>query len=153
MVKGNSSKIIALAIYAGAMAVVEAAAVVYLRELYYPSGFFISSSADLSVLPAHILNVELWRETATIIMLSAVAYLAFITRKLRLLAFLWAFAVWDLAYYLFLYLFLKWPPTLGAMDVYFLIPRVWIGPVWLPLTLSSIAAISSLWFMLKLKDK
>ena len=145
-------KIAALAIYAIAMALVEAAVVVYLRELYYPLGFFIQSAADLEVIPLHILKVELWREAATIFMLAAVGYLAFSAAKYRLLAFIFAFSLWDLVYYLFLYLFLKWPPTLGTMDVYFLIPWPWLGPVWLPLILFSLAAIASLWLMLKTKE-
>ncbi|MFY9462362.1 MAG: hypothetical protein WAP51_04130 [Candidatus Sungiibacteriota bacterium] len=146
-------KITALSIYAVAMALVEAAVVVYLRELYYPLGFFIRSAADLEVIPLHILNVELWREAATIFMLAAVSYLAFSAAKYRLLAFIFAFSLWDLAYYLFLYLFLRWPPGLMTLDVYFLIPWPWIGPVWLPLILFSFSAITSFWFMLKTKNE
>lgn len=152
MKTGNTyTKIVALATYAIAMAVVEAAVVVYLRELYYPTGFFIQSAADLAVLPSKILTVELWREAATIVMLAAVAYLAFSSRIMRLSAFVWAFSVWDLAYYLFLYIFLKWPPTLSTIDVYFLIPFPWLGPVWLPIILFGGGAIMSLWLMAKNK--
>src|SRR3989344_2393883 len=54
----KSIKIIfALLAYAIAMAAVEAAVVAYLRELYYPSGFFIQSAKDLVVMPARILGV------------------------------------------------------------------------------------------------
>ena len=142
-------KIAALAIYAIAMALVEAAVVVYLRELYYPLGFFIQSASDLEVIPLHILKVELWREVATILMLAAVGYLAFSAAKYRLLAFVFTFSIWDLAYYLFLYIFLRWPPSLGTLDVYFLIPWPWLGPIWLPLILFSAGAVISLWLMLK----
>ncbi len=150
---GILKKITALSIYAVAMALVEAAVVVYLRELYYPSGFFIKSAADLAVMPSRILNVELWREAATIFMLTAVGYLAFSAAKYRLLAFIFAFSLWDLAYYLFLYIFLRWPPALGTTDVYFLIPWPWLGPVWFPLILFSFSAITSLWLILKIKDE
>ncbi|MBI2036860.1 MAG: hypothetical protein HYT14_00670 [Candidatus Liptonbacteria bacterium] len=61
----RTTTIVILAVYAVAMAMVEAVAVVYLRELYYPGGFSVASAADLAVIPAHILRVEFWREAAT----------------------------------------------------------------------------------------
>ncbi len=139
----RTTTIVILAVYAVAMAMVEAVAVVYLRELYYPGGFSVASAADLAVIPAHILRVEFWREAATIVMLVAVALVAFSGRRERFLAFLWAFSLWDLGYYLFLYLFLRWPSSLGALDVYFLIPWPWIGPVWFPLLLFGATAVVS----------
>ncbi|MEK9148401.1 MAG: hypothetical protein AAB650_03100 [Patescibacteria group bacterium] len=136
-----------LAIYAMAMAVVEAAVVVYLRKLYYPAGFDISSVADLTALPWPILKIELWREAATIVMLMAVSFLAFADWRKKVAAFILTFAVWDLGYYLFLYFFLKWPPSFTTMDVYFLIPWPWVGPVWIPIVLFSVLAVASLrWF-------
>ena len=47
--------------------------------------------------------------------------------------FLLTFAVWDLAYYLFLYLLIGFPRSLAATDVYFMIPIAWYGPVWFPI--------------------
>ncbi len=139
-----------LAIYATAMALIEAAVVVYLRELYYPEGFSIRTAADLQVIPWKILRVEIWREVATIIMLAAVGFVAFDRAKEKLWAFIWAFSLWDLAYYLFLYIFLRWPLSLGTIDVYFLIPRPLIGPVWFPLLLFGILGIISFRQLLKL---
>lgn len=127
-----------------AMALVEAAVVVYLRGLYYPNGFFIRSLADLQVIPLEILRVEIWRELATIIMLAAVGFLAFSQLKERIWAFVFAFSLWDIGYYLFLYMFLRWPPSLGATDVYFLIPQPLIGPVWFPLLLFAVLGVISL---------
>lgn len=138
-----------LAAYAVAMALLEAAVVVYLRELYYPQGFFIRTATDLAVIPSNILRVELWREAATIVMLAAVALLVFPSRRGRILAFLWTFSVWDLGYYLFLYVFLAWPPSLGTTDVYFLIPWPWLGPVWFPLALFAVLGAASLYYLLK----
>lgn len=135
--------LIVLFIYAIAMALVEASVVVYLRALYYPHGFFIRTVADLASLPAPIFSVELWREAATIVMLVAVSYLAFTKIKERFFAFIFAFSIWDLGYYLFLFLFLHWPVSLTTIDVYFLIPRAWIGPVWFPLGLFFILSIYS----------
>mgnify|MGYP001595873423 CR=1 FL=1 len=141
--------IAALAVYAVAMALVEAAVVIYLRELYYPDGFFIQIAADLQVIPWKILQVEMWRELATIVMLAAVSFLAFDRLKERLWAFVFAFSLWDIGYYLFLYIFLRWPPSLGTTDVYFLIPSAWVGPVWFPLLLFSILVIISFWKLLQ----
>ncbi len=133
------------------MAMVEAAVVVYLRELYYPNGFLIWTAADLALMPRRILTVELWREAATIVMLAAVGYLAFRRATDKIYAFLFAFSVWDIAYYGFLYLFLRWPESLTTTDVYFLIPTPWIGPVWFPIILFTTLGAGSLWFIVSSK--
>ncbi|MEK7614542.1 MAG: hypothetical protein AAB428_02665 [Patescibacteria group bacterium] len=140
----KEKQIIALAAYAIAMAFVEAAVVVYLRELYYPNGFLIQTAADIRVIPWEILWVEVWRELATVVMLAAVGFLAFERLKERLWAFIFAFSLWDIGYYLFLYIFLRWPPSLGTTDVYFLIPWALVGPVWFPLLLFAVLGAISL---------
>ncbi len=147
--KKEKQIIVALAVYAIAMAFIEAAVVIYLRELYYPNGFLIQTAADIRVIPWEILRVEIWRELATMVMLASVAFLAFELAKEKLLAFIFTFSLWDLAYYLFLYIFLRWPPSLGTTDVYFLIPQPLIGPVWFPLLLFSILGAISFWQLLK----
>jgi len=141
-------QIIVLAAYAAGMALVEAAVVVYLRALYYPSGFLIHSAANLAVIPLAILRVEIFREAATIVMLAAVGFLSFSTVRERIAAFVFAFSVWDIFYYLFLYVILGWPPSLATLDVYFLIPWPWIGPVWFPLGLFTVLGICSLQILL-----
>lgn len=141
--------VITLFIYAVAMALVEAAVVVYLRELYYPGGFLIKSAADLEMMPANILKIEIWREAATLVMLATVGYLAFRKIKEKFLAFVFAFSVWDIFYYIFLYIFLGWPQSLKAIDVYFLIPQPWIGPVWFPLVLFIVLGAVSFYLLVK----
>ena len=121
-------RLTALFLYAAAMAFVESAVVVYLRALYPRRGFTAVSPL--------IYRIEVLREAATILMLLAVAYLAFETLTLRVATFFWIFAVWDVSYYVFLKLLLGWPASLGTYDVFFLIPVPWVGPVWLPLVLS-----------------
>lgn len=153
MEKNKKEKIImALFVYAIAMALVESAVVIYLRELYYPSGFFVQSAEDLAVIPYRILRVELWREAVTIIMLAGIGYLAFQKVKEKFLAFVFTFSVWDIFYYLFLYIFLGWPSSFATLDVYFLIPWPWIGPVWLPLIIFSILTTVSLRLLVKKSD-
>ena len=149
----KTKKIITLAVYALAMALVEAAVVVYLRELYYPKGFFIQTAADLQIIPWKILRVEMWREAATIVMLAAVSFLAFDRLKEKLWVFIFAFSLWDIGYYLFLYTFLRWPPSLAALDVYFLIPSAWIGPVWFPLLIFSLLGVISFWKLFPSSEK
>jgi len=124
------------------MAYVESAVVVYLRFLYYPDGFFVADAAVLSTVPQDTLAIEIGREAATILMLAAVALLT--ARRSwweRLAFFLWTFAVWDVFYYVWLYVFLRWPRDLMTLDVLFMIPGVWIAPVALPIVISGIMAV------------
>jgi len=108
----------------------EAAVVVYLRQIYYPTGFAL----PLQPIDTPILAVELGREAATLIMLAAVAMLAGKTRWQRFAAFVVAFGVWDLVYYLGLKIALDWPASLADWDVLFLLPWPWLGPVYAPAT-------------------
>jgi len=76
------------------------------------------------------------REAATIVMLVALALLTGQGWLEQSMIFLWAFAFWDLFYYVSLYLVIKWPPSLKTLDVLFLIPCPWIAPVWFPVSVS-----------------
>lgn len=106
----------------------EAAIVVYLRRIVYPGGF----AFPLQMIDPELLRVELAREAATLVMLTAVAFLAGRTRWQRFAAFILAFGVWDLVYYLGLKLALGWPPSLATWDILFLLPWPWVGPVYAP---------------------
>ncbi len=125
-------RFVALGVFAVAMAYLESAVVVYLRLLYYPKGFTVI----LKPMPLAVYLVELGREAATIVMLFVVSRLAFRSFWLRFPTFLYLFAVWDIFYYLWLYLFIHWPPSLGTWDILFLIPIAWVGPVWSPVVVS-----------------
>ncbi len=126
-----------LAAFAVAMAYVEAAVVAYLRLLYYPDGFSIEGVASLQCVPPGVLAIEIGREAATIVMLAAVAFLsAGKSWWERLAHFMWAFALWDIFYYIWLYVLLRWPSGPMTIDVLFLIPRPWIAPVLVPLLAS-----------------
>src|SRR4029077_16671933 len=96
-----------LIIYAIAMAYVESAVVVYLRALYYPQGF----AFPLAPLPPDIVAIEIGREAATLVILLGGAMLAGRERWERSLAFCVSFGVWDLFYYVWLWLLLGWPPS------------------------------------------
>lgn len=134
-----------LAAFAVAMAYVEAAVVAYLRLLYYPDGFSIEGAASLLCVPPAVLAIEIGREAATIVMLVAVAFLsAGRNWWVRLAHFLWTFALWDIFYYVWLYVLLRWPPGLTTTDVLFLIPRPWIAPVLVPVVISLLMIGSAL---------
>ncbi len=115
-----------------AMGFMEAAVVVYLRELYYPQGF----EFPLTIIPNKIAIVEFWREVATIIMLVGTGIVAGKTKLSRFAYFIIAFAVWDLFYYVFLYVLISWPQSLFTWDILFLIPVPWVGPVIAPCIVS-----------------
>lgn len=127
--------------YAVAMALLEAAVVVYMRRLYYPDN-------PLELFPLHFLNdydplLELSREAATIIMILTVALLAerrSLTRSFA--AFVFVFGVWDLFYYVWLKVLIDWPQRWLEWDVLFLIPSVWLGPWICP---AAIAMLFVMW--------
>jgi len=129
------------------MGLLEAAVVVYLRELYYPQGF----GFPMTTIPVQILGVELCREMATIVMLLSLAWIAGGTVVQRLGWFLYSFAIWDLSYYLFLYIFLGWPSSLLTWDLLFLIPVAWTAPVLSPM-LVSLTFILLAWGMLAVES-
>lgn len=116
------------AVYAVAMGVLEAAVVIYLRRLYFPGGF----QFPMQLVDTDIALVELCRELATLMMLVSVGVLAGRNRGERFAYFLFAFGVWDLAYYGFLKLAIGWPPSWFTWDILFLLPVPWVGPVLAP---------------------
>jgi hypothetical protein len=50
--------------------------------------------------------------------------------------FIYAFAIWDIFYYVFLKVLLGWPESLFTWDLLFLIPVTWTGPVLAPVIVS-----------------
>jgi hypothetical protein len=120
------------------MGYVEAAVVVYLRRIYYPQGFaFPLNNAVLD----RMFLVEPGRELATIVMLSTIAILVGRKRLERFGWFLFAFAVWDVFYYVWLKALLNWPPSLVTWDILFLIPWPWAAPVLSPVLVAVSIAV------------
>ncbi len=122
-----------LSVYAIAMAALEAAVVVYLRNLFYGNQSELFPLQDFS---GNLLGVELVRELATLVMLIAVGWMCGSSPWMRFGYFLAAFGIWDIFYYVFLYLFMQWPSGLLNWDVLFLIPLPWFGPVLAPCLIS-----------------
>ena len=111
-----------------AMGFLETSVVVYLRELYYPEGF----NFPLNPIGEGIALVEILREAATMIMLLMIAFMVGKNAIERLAWFIFSFAIWDIFYYVFLYLLIDWPQTIMEWDILFLIPVTWVGPVICP---------------------
>lgn len=131
-----------------AMAFLESAVVIYLRELYYPQGF----KFPLEPVPAHIGRVEFLRELATVVMLVGCGILAGATKLQRFAYFALAFAVWDVFYYVFLYVCIGWPLSLNDWDILFLIPFPWVGPVWAPCLVSLLIAAGAVYVVIKTEN-
>lgn len=134
------SKILIITFFSIAMAYIESAVVVYLRELYYPEGFYF----PLKLIPENILIIELGRELATIIMLLTIGFLSGKNLSERIAYFLFSFGVWDIFYYIWLKVFLNWPESLLTDDLLFLIPVPWISPVLAPVLVSIIFILFSI---------
>jgi hypothetical protein len=131
MKSGNNllHKYLWVSLFAIAFAMIECAVVIYLREIYYPEGF----SFPLNLISNKIAIVEIVRELATMLLLVSIALVA---DKRFLQAFAWfvyAFAIWDIFYYVFLYVFIGWPQSFLTWDILFLLPFTWVGPVIAPI--------------------
>jgi len=133
-------KIFWILVFSIAMALVEAAVVVYLWALYYPEGF----AFPLPMITVRHLIVELGREAATIFMLLSVA--ALIGKRFweKFAYFVICFGFWDIFYYLWLKLALGWPSSLLDWDILFLIPLPWIGPVIAPVSIAIMMILAGL---------
>jgi hypothetical protein len=129
-----------VAAWAIAFALVEALVVVYLRKLFGLKYGLTFAPRDFHF-PRAYLDYEQAREAATMVMLLGVGYLAGRTWWQRLAFWLFAFGVWDVFYYVWLSVYLRWPTSAGTKDLLFLIPREWWAPVWQPV-LASLAFIA-----------
>jgi len=119
------------------MACFEAAVVVYLRALFYPEGF----SLPLKIIDRPILNVEIGREAASLLMILSVAALAGRRFWERFGYFLIIFGLWDIFFYAWLWVMIGWPQSLTTWDVLFLIPRPWLAPVIAPLSVALVMVL------------
>lgn len=122
------------------MALLEASVVIYLKELYYQDGFTVA----MKMIKENILITEIAREGATIVMLIFISIIAGKNKTQRFAIFLLSFAVWDIFYYIWLKVFIDWPESFFTLDILFLIPITWIGPVLAPVVCSLTMILLSL---------
>lgn len=150
--KALSKKLSVYSILFISLAYLEATIVVYLRELYYPDGFYF----PIKIIKNYIAVIEIGREAFTIIILWFSAMLAAEKFKERFALFLYNFGLWDIFYYVWLKVLIDWPAGWLEWDILFLIPLPWIAP-WLAPALISIGFIICSYIVLKhphkFKDK
>jgi hypothetical protein len=123
--------------FAVAFALVEAMVVVYLRKLFGLQYALDFTPRDFHF-PRAYLGHEQAREAATMVMLLAVGFIAGRTWWQRFAYWLFAFGVWDVFYYVWLWVYLRWPSGFGDRDLLFLLPQEWWEPVWMPLLASAV---------------
>ena len=121
-----------MAVFFIAMAYLESAVVVYLRALVGVPG----SAMPVAPLSRDLVLTETFREVATLVMILAPAFMVARSGLVRFAWFCFGFAVWDLFYYIWLYVLISWPSSLFDPDLLFLLPIPWIGPVWAPCLIS-----------------
>jgi hypothetical protein len=124
-----------VALFALAMAYVEAASVVYLRRIYGITDLI----RDVAPYDRALSPVELGREAATLVMLAAVGWAVGRTWPSRAGFAFFAFGAWDIFYYVWLRLLIGWPASLLDPDILFLIPLPWWGPVLSPILIALLA--------------
>lgn len=138
--------LVALFLFGLSFGYVEAAVVVYLRDVYQPIALEVSperKSGDVFPLitleqletagAVHLLKIEVIREAATLVMLASIGLAVGWNFNTFFAAFVIAFGVWDIFYYVFLRVLIDWPASLLEWDILFLIPLPWTGPVLAPL--------------------
>ncbi len=153
--------LIALFLFGTAFGYLEAAVVCYLRLLHQPAREHYHpgiSSADLFPLltldqlrespnQKQTLVIELGREAATIVMLAAIAVAVAQNLGQWAAAFVIAFGVWDITFYIFLKLLLDWPASIFTWDILFLVPVPWVGPVLAPSLVSLVMILAGVWHL------
>jgi len=138
--KETAKTVIIVTLFAIAMGILEAAVVVYLRNLFYPAGFAFPL---VGFIEPSILSVEWIREFATIVMLITIGMLAGKRLYDKFAYFIYAFAIWDIFYYIWLKVVLDWPISIITWDILFLIPWPWAGPVLAPVLCSILMIITA----------
>ena len=157
----SGRQLILLAVFAGAFGFGESSVVIYLRaatgllpgyrgtlsDVRRSSAVIYKQEESISEFPESLLDIEVLREAATMVMLTTVALLAGIGIRERCAIFLWTFAVWDISYYAGLWATVRWPSSLKDLDVLFLIPVPWVSQVWFPILVSvlTLVAVSAAW--------
>ena len=141
--KATLRRFVWISLYAIAFALVEASIVVYLRGLLIIT--------DDHVALGSYEQMEVWREAATMLMLLAVGWLAGRRWTERISYSLFAFGLWDIWYYIWLWVFIKWPATLLDWDILFLIPLRWWGPVLAPTLIAALICVTTFLAVIRLE--
>ena len=131
------SRCVLVVILAIAFGYIEAAVVIYLRQIFHPHGFsFPLTAYFLADDSRNLLLVEVGREAATLVLIISACLLVGHNFRQRFAYFITIFAVWDIFYYAWLKVILDWPASIMDWDILFLIPTPWAGPVLAPVLVS-----------------
>ncbi|HEJ83476.1 MAG TPA: hypothetical protein ENO25_02810 [Desulfobacteraceae bacterium] len=128
-----------MAVFSVAFAWVESSIVVYLREIFYKGSFGFPLWVrweNGEYAGNYLTRIELFREAATIIMLAAVGLAAGRNPIQKFSFFMISFGIWDIFYYVWLYVMIGWPESLMTWDILFLLPLPWVGPVITPVLIA-----------------
>ena len=131
--------------FAIAFAWVEGSVVVYLREIYYEGSFYFPIVVlweDGELVVDDLMRIEFGREIATILMLVGVGCAAGKNALQKFCFFMLAFGVWDIFYYVWLWVMVGWPDGLMTWDLLFLVPLPWVGPVITPILIALTMAVA-----------
>ncbi|MBI5931251.1 MAG: hypothetical protein HY862_18225 [Chloroflexi bacterium] len=133
-------KLWAVGLFAIAMAYLESAVVVYLRRMY-------GLGDDLTKIPDFdrtITGIEIGREIATMFMLLAVGWIAGRRLQSKIAFAFFTFGIWDIFYYIWLWVFIGWPASPLTWDILFLVPVPWWGPVISPVLSASLMVVGGM---------
>ena len=126
-------------IFGIAFAWVEGAVVVYLREIYFNGSFhfpIVVEWKDGQYVVDDLMRIEFGREIATIIMLFTIGGIAGKNALQKFCFFMVAFGIWDVFYYIWLWVMTGWPESLVTWDLLFFVPLPWVGPVITPVLIA-----------------
>ena len=126
-------------IFAVSFAWIESSVVVYLREIFFEGGFgfpLIVKWEEGKRLVHPLVRIEFFREIATLIVLWAIGWVAGKNRLQKFSFFMIAFGIWDIFYYIWLYVMVQWPGSLTTWDLLFFVPLPWVGPVITPIIIA-----------------
>lgn len=165
------AKFTSLVVIATTVAFLNAAAAVYLREIYniktllpswglnkqdivFKFGDLMVLKQDLALkilVDTNLLATEQIRQIAMLTLVGAAVYMIGKKWSERASLMLFVVGLWGVLYYAFLYAILKWPTSLLSKDVISLVPMPVIVPVYMPLLLSALAFVGGLFFILRSK--
>lgn len=146
---------ILVALFAIAFAWVEGAVVVYLRQIYYDGSFsfpIVVNWKDGRIVNDQLMCIEFVREIATIAILVFIGLVAGKNALQRFCLFMVAFGIWDIFYYIWLWVMIGWPEGLLTWDILFLVPLPWVGPVITPVAIA-LAMIAAGSLIIYLEEK
>jgi hypothetical protein len=126
-------------IFSISFAWIESAVVLYLREIFFNGGFsfplVVKWESGKRVIDP-LVRIEFAREIATIVVLITVAWITGRNNSHKFCFFMIAFGVWDIFYYIWLYVMVGWPESLMTWDLLFYVPLPWVGPVLAPILIA-----------------